>query len=218
MNSLFDPVSLAVTLAMLALFPLLVVTCTAFLKISCVLLMVRTSIGVQQVPANLVVYGIATVITLTIMSPVISSAAAQLRAGGQWPANSNQLIDRMPQAMEPLKAFMLGNLDPVHHDKMLQISQKFQTRYGGMPATERDLAVVMPAFVVSELSAAFRMGLTLFLPFVVIDLVVSCVLMALGMMMVSPQTITMPLKVILFVAVDGWSRLLEGLMLSYLPS
>lgn len=216
MNAIFDPVSLALTLALLALAPLMVVSSTAFLKVSCVLLMLRNAIGVQQVPGNMVVYGIATVLTLLVMSPVIQSTHHAMTREGGWPTTSVQMVDRLPQAVAPLKGFMQRNLNADYHQSMLNTAEKFQRKYGGVPVARDDFLVVLPAFVLSEVSSAFRVGVALYLPFVVIDLVVSSVLMGLGMMMVSPQTITTPLKVVVFVAVDGWARLMEGLLLSYL--
>lgn len=216
MNALFDPVSLALTLALLALAPLMVVSSTAFLKVSCVLLMLRNAIGVQQVPGNMVVYGIATVMTLLVMSPVIQATHASMTRDGAWPTSSVQIVDRLPAAVIPLKDFMRRNLNADYHQSMLTTAEKFQRKYGGSVVSRDDFLVVLPAFVMSEISSAFRVGIALYLPFVVIDLVVSSVLMGLGMMMVSPQTITTPLKVVVFVAVDGWARLMEGLMLAYL--
>lgn len=216
MGTPFDPVSLVLILTVLALAPLLVVSSTAFLKISCVLLIVRNAIGVQQVPGNMVVYAIALVLTLVVMNPVMQASQQALQRDGQWPSGSVQLVDRLPQAIVPLKEFMKKNLNPDYHRSMMATAEKFRLRYGGNAVGSDDLLSILPAFVLSELSAAFRIGLALYLPFVIIDLVVSSVLMALGMMMVSPQTITTPLKVIVFVAVDGWARLMDGLLLSYL--
>lgn len=212
----FDPIAIAVVLAGLALVPLLVVTATSFLKISSVLLILRTALGVQQVPPNLVMYGIAFVLTIFVMNPTINKMSDVLRINGKWPENSTALIERGPAVALPIKEFMGRYIDQTYHDSFFDSAKKFQAKYGGPPVNRNDLIVMLPAFVVSELSAAFRIGLVVFLPFVVIDLVVSCVLMALGMMMVSPQTLSLPLKIILFVAVEGWSKTLQGLVLSYL--
>jgi type III secretion protein R len=163
-----------------------------------------------------VVYGVATVMTLVVMTPVLNQSSGLIKEGGRWPQTSTEMIDRMPTASSPLKGFMARNINPQYHQSMLETATKFQKQYGGPIVTANDFMVILPAFVISELSAAFKIGVALFLPFVVIDMVVSIILMALGMMMVSPQTITTPLKVIAFVAVDGWSLLLDGLMLSYL--
>jgi type III secretion protein R len=178
--------------------------------------MLRNAIGVQQVPGNMVVYGIATVVTVLVMSPAIQATHLVMTRDGGWPTTSIQIVDRLPQAVQPLKEFMQRNINPEYHQSMFVTAEKFQRKYGGTAVARDDLLVVLPAFVMSEISSAFRIGLALYLPFVVIDLVVSSVLMGLGMMMVSPQTITTPLKVVAFVAVDGWARLMEGLMLAYL--
>ncbi|MFN7836289.1 MAG: type III secretion system export apparatus subunit SctR [Burkholderiaceae bacterium] len=215
-NSFFDPILLALTLASLALIPLLVVTGTSFLKISSVLLILRSAIGVQQVPPNLVMYGISFVLTLFVMNPTLNKISESLMSNGKLPANSTALIERAPNIAVPIKEFMGRYIKQDYQDNFFDTAKKFQVKYGGPPVDRSDLAVMLPAFVVSELTAAFQLGLLVFLPFVIIDLVVSCILMALGMMMVSPQTLTLPLKIVLFVAIEGWSKTLQGLVLSYL--
>lgn len=111
---------------------------------------------------------------------------------------------------------MLHNTRPDYLESFYATAQKFQAKYSAPPVKKDDLFVVMPSFVASELADAFRMGLYLYLPFVIIDLVVSSALMALGMMMVSPMSLTVPAKIVLFVAVEGWAKVLQGLVNSYL--
>ena len=119
-------------------------------------------------------------------------------------------------ATPPFKNFMIKNTRPDYLDSFHETAQRFQKKYNAEPVEKTDLFVVMPAFVASELSEAFRIGLYLYLPFVIIDLAVSSALMALGMMMVSPMSITVPAKIVLFVAVEGWAKVLQGLVNSYL--
>lgn len=216
MGNNLDPVNLAVTLGALALVPLLMVTSTSFLKISSVLLILRSALGVQQVPPNLVMYGISFILTLFVMNPTLNRMADSIKVNGRWPESSSVMLERMADVGAPMKEFMGRHIEREYHDSFFDAAQKFQVKYGGPRVTKNDFAVMLPAFVVSELTSAFRIGLVVFLPFVVIDLVVSCVLMALGMMMVSPQTLSLPLKIILFVAIEGWSKTLQGLVFSYL--
>ena len=211
-----NPIGLVVTVASLSVLPLIAVTSTSFLKISAVLLILRNAIGVQQVPSNMVLYGISMVMTLLIMGPVLTDAGQRFAPNGKMPVTGVEVLESVNEATPPFKGFMLKNLNPDYLEKFHQTAQQFQAKYNAPPVQKTDLFVVMPAFVASELSEAFRIGLYLYLPFVIIDLAVSSGLMALGMMMVSPNTITVPLKIILFVAVEGWAKILQALVNSYL--
>ncbi|CPM22011.1 type III secretion protein [Bordetella pertussis] len=115
----------------------------------------------------------------------------------------------------PLRAFMLRNSQPAQRDFFLRTARHLWGEEASRDLSEDNLLVLTPAFLVSELTAAFQLGFLLYLPFIIIDLIVSNILLAMGMMMVSPVTISMPLKLFLFVMVDGWTRLIQGLVLSY---
>lgn len=216
MDQSINPIGLIVTIASLSVLPLVAVTCTSFLKISAVLLILRNAIGVQQVPSNMVLYGVAMVMSLLVMGPVLTDAGNRFAPGGQMPSSGVDILEAINRSVPPIKQFMLKNVKPDYLDSFYQTAQRFQRKYDAAPVTQTDLFVVMPAFVASELSDAFRMGVYLYLPFVIIDLVVSSALMALGMMMVSPMSLTVPAKIVLFVAVEGWVKVLEGLVNSYL--
>lgn len=211
-----NPVSLIVTIASMAILPLIAVTATSFLKISAVLMILRNAIGVQQVPSNMVLYGVAMVMSLIVMGPVIKEAGARFAPNGQMPESGTQIIQSINSAVPPFKAFMLTHTEPEYHQRFFETAQKFQQQYDSAPIEKNDLFVLLPAFVSSELAEAFRLGVLLYLPFVIIDLVVSSALMALGMMMVSPMSITTPLKILLFVAIEGWLKVFTGLIDSYL--
>lgn len=216
MTENINPIGLIVTVASLSVIPLVAVTSTSFLKISAVLLILRNAIGVQQVPSNMVVYGIAMVMTMLVMGPVLTDAGQRFAPNGKMPVSGVEVLDSINEAVPPFKMFMLKNVNPSYLEKFHETAQQFQKKYNAPPVQKTDLFVVMPAFVASELSEAFRIGLYLYLPFVIIDLAVSSGLMALGMMMVSPNSITVPLKIILFVAVEGWAKILQALVNSYL--
>lgn len=211
-----NPIGLVVTIASLSVLPLIAVTSTSFLKISAVLLILRNAIGVQQVPSNMVLYGISMVMTLLIMGPVLTDAGQRFAPNGKMPVSGVEVLTSINEAVPPFKQFMLSNVNPDYLQKFHETAQQFQQKYNAPPVDKTDLFVVMPAFVASELSEAFRIGLYLYLPFVIIDLAVSSGLMALGMMMVSPMSLTVPLKIVLFVAVEGWAKILQGLVNSYL--
>jgi type III secretion protein R len=201
--------------AIVGLMPFLMVTLTAFLKISVVMVLLRNALGIQQTPPNMVLYGIALMLTVYITGPVFSEIYARvsdpslsLRSVTDWQA-------ALQSAAEPVRAYLLRFTDPAERDFLLQATAKVWPAEASAAATPNDLVILIPSFVISELTRAFEIGFLLYLPFIVIDLIVSAILMAMGMMMVSPLAISVPFKLFLFVMVDGWSRLLHGLILSY---
>ena len=209
----FDPLALATLVAGLALLPLLFVCTTCFLKVSVVLMIVRNALGVQQVPPSMVMYGLALAVTLVVMAPVGRAMTDLLMTGTQSGAKVD--AKSLMTCAEPLRGFMLANTLPEHRKRFVEIAAR-RTGAGPVDVKEGDFTVLLPAFVVSELNQAFRIGFVIYVPFIVIDLLISNLLLALGMQMVSPMTISLPLKLLLMVVTDGWTRLLEGLALSYL--
>ncbi len=222
-----DPISLAIVLALLALVPLAAVMTTSFLKIAVVLALVRNALGVQQVPPNMALYGLALVLSAYVMAPVINEVSVALRHPSEMYSNElsalpepsgaplTGVLRALNAGVAPMQAFMLRNSKPEQRDFFLRTAQRIWGIEQAGNLKENDLFVLVPAFMVSELTAAFQLGFLLYLPFIVIDLIVSNILLAMGMMMVSPVTISMPLKLFLFVMVDGWTRLIQGLVLSY---
>jgi type III secretion protein R len=210
-----DPVSLAVALALLALVPTLVVVTTSFLKIVVVMSLLRNALGIQQIPPNMALYGLALILSAYIMAPIGQHAFQQLAADPAAIRSATDLIDGARKAGEPLRNFMLKNSRPAHRDFFVQSAKRLWGPDLASTVGPNDFIVVMPSFLISELNQAFQMGFLIYLPFVIIDLVVSNILLALGMMMVSPVTISLPLKLFLFVMVDGWTRLIKALVLTY---
>lgn len=227
MSNGVDPISLAVVLALLALVPLAAVMTTSFLKIAVVLTLVRNALGVQQVPPNMALYGLALILSAYVMGPVVMQIGDELRAppaivapGGPGlnapaPDRLEGIMDAVARGAEPMRGFMMKNSRPEQRDFFVRTARQLWGEQASRNLKEDDLLVLIPSFLVSELTAAFQIGFLLYLPFVIIDLIVSNVLLAMGMMMVSPVTISMPLKLFLFVMVDGWTRLIQGLVLSY---
>ncbi|MBA5235589.1 type III secretion system export apparatus subunit SctR [Pectobacterium aroidearum] len=212
----FDPLMFALFLGALSLIPLMMIVCTCFLKIAIVLLITRNAIGVQQVPPNMALYGIALAATLFVMAPVFQDISKRVQEKPLDMTDITSLQASVTYGLEPLQTFMSRNVDPdilTHlHENSLQmwpasLSEKVNTQ---------NLLLVIPAFVLSELQAGFKIGFLIYIPFIVIDLIVSNVLLALGMQMVAPMTLSLPLKLLLFVLVNGWTRLLDGLFYSYL--
>ena len=213
----YDVVSFSVMLAMLALVPLMVVTTTSFLKISMVLLVLRNAIGVQQVPPTLAIYGISLALSLFVMAPTAQEIGRRATAPVAATAASAPppLLARAQDTFEPMRAFMLKHSNPDQRELFLASARKLWPPDVAKEARSSDALVLIPAFVVSELQAGYEIGFLIYIPFVVIDLLISNLLMALGMQQVSPQTITIPLKLLLFTLVGGWGKLLNALAMSY---
>jgi type III secretion protein R len=211
----FTPSSALVTVIVIALAPFVGVMVTAFTKIVVVLSLLRNALGLQQVPPNVVLNGIALVLTVYVMYPVGLQMAERVAQVQQPGGSTDGLLRAADAAKEPLREFLIRHSSPREREFFLATLRRGLEPAQAAALSERDLIVVVPAFVVSELAVAFQIGFLIFLPFLVIDLVVSNILMALGMMMLSPTTVSLPFKLLLFVMVDGWVKLAHGLVLSY---
>ncbi|AMO25241.1 flagellar biosynthesis protein flip [Ramlibacter tataouinensis] len=194
---------------MLAILPALLICMTAFLRIIIVLSMLRHAIGMPETPPNTVLLGLALFLTLFTMSPVLQ----QLNQDAVQPFIDGRLgvQGAYEQGAAPLREFMVRQTREQDLALMVEVSKS------GRPESMADISNVqlIPAFMLSELRAAFQIGFVIFLPFLLIDLVVSSVLMALGMMMMPPTTVALPLKILMFILVDGWSLVLKALMGSF---
>lgn len=211
-----DPFLLALFLGGLSLMPMMLVVCTAFLKICIVLMITRNAIGVQQVPPSMALYGIALAGTLFVMAPVGYEISQILKESPMDLSSVQALQDTGLQAVKPLQAFMARNTDPDVQTHLLESTARMWPSEMAQHVERDDLILLVPAFVLSQLQAGFEIGFLIYIPFIVIDLIVSNLLLALGMQMVSPMTISLPLKLLLFVLVSGWTRLLDSLFLSFL--
>ena len=291
-----DPALVLLTVVSLALAPFVAVMVTSFTKIVVVLSLLRNALGLQQVPPNVVINGLAIVLSIYVMYPVIldTQAAIEARKNGQPPPvpsliakppartapaanpvpppatspaaadaeaaaaesaaragvrgplfanvrdgsedapatptaeqNAAAALPPLPEkgvarmlalaevGKEPLRGFLIQHSNDAERAFFLKSAQRLLPPAKRDSITVNDFLVVVPAFTVSELTAAFQIGFLIFLPFLVIDLVVSNILLALGMMMLSPTTISLPFKLLLFVLIDGWAKLVHGLVLTY---
>lgn len=196
------------TITLLAIAPSIILLMTSFTRIVIVLSFVRSALSLQGTPANQIIIGLSLFLTYFIMEPVwvkIDTNAVQPYMAKQ--ITSDQALE---EAAKPIRAFMLKQARPKDVELFASLAGLPQTEASQLP-----LKVVIPGFVISELRTAFQMGFLLFIPFVLIDLVVATVLMSLGMMMMPPATISLPLKILLFVLVDGWSLVVRSLVLSF---
>ncbi|PAX06978.1 type III secretion system export apparatus subunit SctR [Sphingomonas lenta] len=217
--STFTPGTALVTVVALALAPFVAVMVTSFTKIVVTFSLLRNALGLQQVPPNIVLNGLSLILTLYVMYPVgqeIQAAIEQRRTeAGSVLQSTSTMETALDAGKEPLRAFLIKHSDAQERAFFLRTAQRVGNPERVREMTDRDLIVVIPAFVVKELSLAFQIGFLIFLPFLVIDLVISNILLAMGMMMLSPTTISLPFKLLLFVLVDGWVKLSHGLVLSY---
>ncbi len=213
--SQFTPSSALVTVVLLALAPFVAVMVTSFTKIVVVLSLLRNALGLQQVPPNVVLNGMALVLTVYVMFPVgqeMQQRVGRVEAVG---ASTTSLLAAADLAKEPLREFMLKHSAARERSFFLRTAQKSLPPDRAQELTERDFIIVLPSFTVAELASAFQIGFLIFLPFLVVDLVVANVLMAMGMQMLTPSTVSLPFKLLLFVLVDGWAKLSHGLVLTY---
>ncbi len=198
-----------ILLTILALAPSILVLLTSFTRTVVVLSFTRTALGTNQMPPNQVLIGLALFLTLFTMAPVLQ----EMNTEALQPYLAGELDFRTAgeRAQEPLRQFMLQHT----REKDLQL---FVDMAGGVPPEDYSQVssqVLIPAFVISELKSAFQMGFVLYIPFIVIDMIVSSVLLSLGMMMLPPMMISLPLKILLFVLADGWHLVVRSILLSY---
>ncbi|HPZ07027.1 MAG TPA: flagellar type III secretion system pore protein FliP [Candidatus Eremiobacteraeota bacterium] len=204
------PFQILIGLSLLSLAPYLIIMTTSFIRVVIVLSFIRSALGTQQVPPTQVLMGLALFLTFFIMSPVgskMNQEAIQPFADGKI-----QTEEFVNKALGPVRDFMFRQVrekDLMLFLKLSNVKQK--------PKTKADVStfVLIPAFMISEIKTAFEIGFAIYIPFLVVDMVVSSVLMSMGMFMLSPMTISMPFKLLLFVMVDGWGIIIESLVKSF---
>ncbi len=211
-----DPFFIVLGLLLLSLAPFLVMVCTSYLKIVVVLSLVRNALGVQQVPPTTVLNGIAIIFTIFIMSPVVIETYGLLE---KKDINANIGIVGLTEVADdvkgPFKNFLVKHSNPKTTYFFLNTAKRIWPEAAAKNLKDTDFSILIPSFAVSELTRAFQMGFLLYLPFLTIDIIFSNILLAMGMMMMSPTTISLPFKLLAFVLVDGWVLVVQGLVLSY---
>jgi type III secretion protein R len=210
------PLELLVLLGAMALAPMALVTLTCFLKVAVVLSVLRSALGVPQVPPNAAVTGLALLVTLLVMQPVAAACWTRWQ-DSPAPRGPEETLAAGARAAEPLRAFLARFAAPADRRAFALLSARAR---GAPPPRDGDddgFGVLAPAFVVSELRRAFTVGFLVFLPFLVVDLAVASVLLSLGLTQVSPSAVAVPFKLLLLVAVDGFGLVTRGLAAGYLP-
>lgn len=218
-EALSRPLALVVAFAVVGLLPLLFMSLTAFVKISTVLSILRSAIGTQQAPSNTVVLALAAALTLLVMAPVgdaISDRVVPVLEAGTGDAR-RFAEDLVVAVREPLRGFLRANASERERERFFELARASRPEPARDAVQRDDLSVVIPAFLVSELLQAFVLGFAIFLPFLLVDLVVANVLVALGIPSLNPTQVSLPFKLLLFVLADGWSLLSQTLVTGYLP-
>ncbi|EAH6292010.1 flagellar type III secretion system pore protein FliP [Campylobacter lari] len=209
-QQLVTTLNIVIVLTILALAPTIVFVMTSFLRLIVVFSFLRTALGTQTMPPNTILVTLALILTFFIMEPVATKSYNE----GIKPYIAEQIgyEEAFAKGVKPFKDFMLKNT----REKDLALFYRIRNLENPKTIDDVPLTVLVPAFMISELKTAFEIGFLLFLPFLVIDMVVSSVLMAMGMMMLPPVMISMPFKLLIFVLVDGWNLLIQNLVKSFL--
>lgn len=213
--ALIDPLNLILILALAAIVPFMAVVATSFVKISVVLQLVRNALGVQQIPPNMAINALAIILSGYIMTPVIVETYDILSAGQYKLSSMDGLAAAYNDGKGPLLEFLKKHAGEKERLFFVEGAKSLWPKELSERLGDDNIAVLLPAFTLSQLREAFEIGFLLYLPFIAIDLIVSNILLAMGMMMVSPLTISLPFKLFLFVMIDGWSRLILGLVKTY---
>lgn len=216
-------ITMMAVITLVALLPYAIILLTSFLKIVIVLSLLRNALGVQQAPPNQALTGIAVLMSIYVMFP---TCVAMYNAGKDYITNEapKELFSKssalyvynvVEKTKEPLKKFLIINMSTSHQRNFYQLAYKSMPKEFQKDLKMDDFLVLAPAYITSQLKGAFEIGVLIYLPFFVIDLVTSNILLAMGMMMLSPLTIALPLKLLLVVMTDGWTLVIQGLVQTY---
>jgi type III secretion protein R len=210
-----SPLPMMGMLALLAVIPFAIVMLTSFSKIAVVLSLTRSAMGTQQAPPTLVLTGLAAVLSAHIMAPVAERMVSIGKATYGDELTGARIVSSAEKVTLPLREFLTSHASPEELTRFAELARELRPAETATLVSEADLTVVVPAFVITELKEAFILGFLIFLPFLVLDMVIANVLLALGMQTLSPSQVSLPFKLLLFVSVDGWALLSRGLILGY---
>ena len=216
-NVTANPLNLIMIMALMGLLPFMVTLMTSYIKIIVVTFLIRNALGVQQVPPSMVLSGLALILSIFVMAPVAMQTynlleKEQIDTASITPA---QIIETASNVSGPIKTFLKNNTSEEILKSFTNTAQRIWPEDLKKSIDEDSFVIIIPSFVISALTKAFQIGFLLYLPFIAIDLIISNILLAMGMMMVSPMTISLPFKLMLFVTLNGWLKLSQGLLYSY---
>jgi type III secretion protein R len=222
-QQLSKPLLVLISLAVLAIIPIVLIMMTSFVKIAVVLALIRNALGTQQIPPNQVITGLALILTIYIMVPVGLESYRSAESVVQQTTNQGLMSqatlsmaqEAVEKGREPMRAFLTKFATAKDRGLFYKLAKKMRKPEDRDQVQETDFLILIPAFVISELSKAFQIGFVIFLPFLVIDMVVANILLSLGMFQLSPVTVSLPFKLLLFVLVDGWYLIAQGLVMGY---
>ncbi len=208
-GELASTIKIALLLTLLALTPAILMIMTSFMRLIISFHFLRQAMGVQGVPPNQVIVGISLFLTLFIMSPV----GLKINEVAIKPYNAGQITEKeaLSRGIEPLKEFMLGQT----REKDLALFYQLSKTKRPQTRSDVDMVVLIPSFILSELKTAFQIGFLLYIPFLIIDIVVASILVALGMIFLPPIMVSLPFKIVLFIVADGWGLLMASLLRSF---
>ncbi|MBS1150398.1 MAG: type secretion system protein [Myxococcaceae bacterium] len=210
-----SPLPMMGLLAAMALIPFAIVMLTSFSKIVVVLSIARSALGTQQAPPTMVLTGLAAVLSAHIMAPVMERMFESGKDAYSETASTKELLSAASSVAQPMRDFLIKHGSAEERARFTDLARELRPESEAKLVSEEDLTVIIPAFVLTELKEAFIIGFLIFLPFLVLDMLVANVLLALGMQTLSPSQVSLPFKILLFVAVDGWALLSRGLILGY---
>ncbi|MBN3837606.1 type III secretion system export apparatus subunit SctR [Burkholderia sp. Ac-20344] len=199
----------------IGLLPFVAMVVTSYAKVVVVLGLLRNALGVQQVPPNMVLNGIAILVSVYVMAPIGMMAAKTLSGQTISPQSSQAVIQAADAAREPFRQFLIKHTQEREKRFFMRSASIVWPTEEAHALKETDLIVLAPAFTLTELTDAFKIGFLLYVTFIVIDLIIANVLLSMGLNQVSPTNVAIPFKLLLFVVMDGWSALIHGLVLTY---
>ena len=217
MLNLPDPVAVFSLIIAFGVLPFVALMMTCYTKLVIVFGLLRTALGLQQTPPNIVLNGIAIILSVYVMKPVAMDIGDNFKLHPPIASASaaEQIFSGLRAAEAPMTAFLKKHSRLRERQFFLRTAAQIWPPHRAQMLTEEDFMVLIPSFALSEITRAFQIGFVLYLVFVVVDLIVATVLLALGMSMISPSTVSLPFKLLLFVVLDGWTRLIQALVLSY---
>lgn len=214
MNQFSDITGLLLVVLAISVIPFVAMVVTSYMKIVVVLGLLRNALGVQQVPPNMVLNGIAILVSTYIMAPVAISAMNNMQSTS-GSGTTQTVIQSFAAAREPFRQFLEKHAQEREKRFFLRSATAIWPREQASQLKETDLMVLAPAFTLTELTDAFKIGFLLYIAFIVVDLIIANVLLAMGLSQVQSSSIAIPFKLLLFVAMDGWSTLVHGLVMTY---
>lgn len=213
-----DITGLLIVVLAISIIPFVAMVVTSYMKIVVVLGLLRNALGVQQVPPNMVLNGIAIIVSVYIMAPIAFTAVGAIQGSGANTSGSTvtqTVTQGIVAAREPFRNFLKAHAQTRERQFFLRSASAIWPKEQAKALKDTDLIVLAPAFTLTELTDAFKIGFLLYIAFIVVDLIIANVLMAMGLSQVQPTSVAIPFKLLLFVAMDGWSTLIHGLILGY---